>query len=107
MFGNLFDIMGKLDKVKKEVKQTREKLAQTQIEHTSEDRKIKVTVTGDKQLHSLFIADDMMQDKNELEAKLLNTINQALAQAGDLQEKEVKSVISKTFGNIPGLGDLF
>ncbi len=107
MFGNLFDIMGKLDKVKNEVKQTREKLAQTQIEHSSEDGQIKVTVTGDKQLYSLSIAEALLKDKQKLETELLNTINNALVQAGELQEKEVKSAVSRTFGNIPGLDGLF
>ncbi len=107
MFGNLFDIMGKLDKVKKEVKETREKLAQTRMEHVSEEGEIKVVVTADKQIDKIEISPSLLQDKTALEEKLLQTLNQALAKAGALQEQEVKAVLGKTFGNIPGLSDLF
>jgi len=106
MFGKMFDIMGKLDDAKKNVEETRKRLDHVLIDAEAGNGLVKVTVTGNRQLKNLSIADEAMQDKEMLEDYLSIALNKALEEAGKIQEDELKKAAMDAMPNIPGLDGL-
>ncbi len=106
MFGKMFDIMGKLEDAKKNVEEARKRLDHVLIDAEAGNGIVKVTVTGNRQLKSLNIADEAMQDKEMLEDYLMIALNKALEEAGTIQETELKKAATDALPNIPGLDGL-
>jgi len=106
MFGKMFDIMGKLDDAKKNVEEARKRLDHVLIDAEAGNGMVKITVTGNRQLKNLSIADEAMQDKEMLEDYLSIALNKALEEAGKIQEDELKKAAMDAMPNIPGLDGL-
>jgi DNA-binding YbaB/EbfC family protein len=106
MFGKMFDIMGKLDDAKKNVIEARKRLDEKVIESEAGNGLVKVSVTGNKNLKSLNIADEALKDKDMLEDYLSIALNKALDEAGKIQEAELKKAAMDALPNIPGLDGL-
>jgi len=106
MFGKMFDIIGKLDEAKKNVEEARKRLDHVLIDAEAGNGLVKVTVTGNRILKNLTIADDAMQDKEMLEDYLTIALNKALEEAGKMQEAELKKAATDAMPNIPGLDGL-
>jgi len=106
MFGKMFDIMGKLDDAKKNVEEARKRLDHVLIDAEAGNGMVKVTITGNRQLKNLSIADEAMQDKEMLEDYLSIALNKALEEAGKIQEDELKKAAMDAMPNIPGLDGL-
>ena len=106
MFGKMFDIMGKLEDAKKNVEEARKRLDNLYIDAEAGNGMVKVTVTGNRKLKSLSIADEAMQDKEMLEDYLSIALNKALDEAGKMQEEELKRAATEALPNIPGLDGL-
>jgi len=106
MFGKMFDIIGKLDEAKKNVEAARKRLDHVLIDAEAGNGLVKVTVTGNRILKNLTIADEAMQDKEMLEDYLTIALNKALEEAGKMQEAELKKAATDAMPNIPGLDGL-
>ena len=106
MFGKMFDIMGKLEDAKKNVEEARKRLDNVYIDSEAGNGMVKVTVTGNRKLKSLSIADEALQDKEMLEDYLSIALNKALDEAGKMQEEELKRAATEALPNIPGLDGL-
>jgi len=106
MFGKMFDIIGKIDEAKKNVEEARKRLDNVLIDAEAGDGMVKVTVTGNRMLKNLSIADEAMQDKEMLEDYLSIALNKALEKAGKIQEDELKKAAAEAMPNIPGLDGL-
>jgi len=106
MFGKMFDIMGKLDEAKKNVEEARKRLDNVLIDAEAGNGLVKVSVTGNRRLKSLQIANEAMQDKEMLEDYLTLALNKALEEAGKIQEDELKKAATDALPNIPGLDGL-
>jgi len=106
MFGKMFDIMGKLEDAKKNVEEARNRLDHVLIDAEAGNGLVKVSVTGNRKLKSLHIADEAMQDKEMLEDYLSIALNKALEEAGKMQEAELKKAATDALPNIPGLDGL-
>jgi len=106
MFGKMFDIIGKLDEAKKNVEEAKKRLDHVLIDGEAGNGLVKVTVTGNRILKNLTIADEAMQDKEMLEDYLTIALNKALEEAGKIQEAELKKAATDAMPNIPGLDGL-
>ena len=106
MFGKMFDIIGKLDEAKKNVAEAKKRLDTVLIDAEAGKGLVKVTVTGNRALKNLNIADEAMQDKEMLEDYLTIALNKALEEAGKIQEAELKKAATEALPNIPGLDGL-
>ena len=102
----MFDIMGKIDVAKKNVEAARERLDHVLIDAEAGNGLVKVSVTGNRILKNLKIADEAMQDKEMLEDYLMIALNKALEEAGKMQEAELKKAAKDAMPNIPGLDGL-
>ncbi|AJR04307.1 YbaB/EbfC family nucleoid-associated protein [Siansivirga zeaxanthinifaciens] len=103
MFG---DLMGKLKETQQKVEATKKRLDTVLIDESSADGKLKITLTANRNIKSIEMADDLLEDKEQLEDYLILTLNKAIAKATNVNEAELAAVAKEGMPNIPGM-DLF
>ena len=106
MFGDLMGMMGKLKETQKKVEETKKRLDTVLIDEQNNDGKLKVTLTANREIKSLLIDDELLEDKEQLEDYLILTLNKAIAKATSINEAELAAVAKEGMPNIPGM-DLF
>jgi DNA-binding YbaB/EbfC family protein len=106
MFGDLKGMMGKLKETQKKVEATKKRLDTVLIDEKSRDDLIHVTITANRELKSIDIDDQLLEDKEQLEDYLILTINKAISRATLVNETEVAAVAKEGMPNIPGM-DMF
>lgn len=106
MFGDMMGMMSKLKEAQKKVEETKERLHSVLIDESSNDDKLKVTITANRTLKSITISDELLQDKEMLEDYLILTLNKAIAKATEVNETEIAAVAKEGMPNIPGM-DMF
>jgi len=106
MFGDMMGMMNKLKETQEKVEQTKERLKTVLLDEQSADGLLKITVTADRQIKNLNIADELLEDKEQLEDYLILTLNKAIARATEVNEAELAAVAKEGMPDIPGL-DMF
>lgn len=106
MFGDMMNMMGKLKETQRKVEETKKRLDTVLIDEVSSDNKIKITLTANRTIKEIFIADDLLTDKEELEDYLILSLNKAIEKATKINELELAAVAKEGLPNIPGL-DMF
>ncbi|HLV69302.1 MAG TPA: YbaB/EbfC family nucleoid-associated protein [Xanthomarina sp.] len=106
MFGDLMGMMGKLKETQKKVEETKKRLDTVLIDESSNDNKLKVTLTANRTIKSIQIDESLLQDKEELEDYLILTLNKAIERATQVNESEIAAVAKDGMPNIPGM-DMF
>lgn len=106
MFGDLSGMMDKLKQAKQEVEVTKQRLNTVLIDENSNDNKLKVTVTANREIKAISIDNSLLNDAEELEDYLILTLNKALKRAGEINEQEMATAAKNGMPNIPGM-DLF
>ena len=103
MFGDMMGMMNKLKESQEKVAQTKERLNTVLIDEQSTDGLLKITLTANRTIKKLDIADELLQDKEQLEDYLILTLNKAIAKATNINETELAAVAKEGMPNIPGL----
>jgi hypothetical protein len=106
MLGDMMGMMGKLKETQQKVKDTKKRMNTVLINEKSSDGLISITVTADRQIKTIDINDELLEDKEQLEDYLILNLNKALNRASDIYDKEVAAVASERMPDIPGL-DMF
>ena len=106
MFGDMMGMMGKLKEAQKKVEETKKRLDTVLVDENSADGLLKVTLTANREIKSIDIADELLEDKEQLEDYLILTLNKAITKATQVNESELAAVAKEGMPNIPGL-DLF
>ncbi len=106
MFGDMMGMMGKLKETQKKVEETKKRLDTVLVDENSSDGLLKITITANRELKSISIADELLADKEQLEDYLILTINKVITKASQVNESELAAVAKEGMPNIPGL-DLF
>ncbi|MDY2586709.1 YbaB/EbfC family nucleoid-associated protein [Winogradskyella aquimaris] len=106
MFGDMMNMMGKLKEAQKKVEETKERLNTVMIDESSNDGKLKVTLTANRTIKSISIDEELLQDKDMLEDYLILTLNRAIEKATNVNETEIAAVAKEGMPNIPGM-DMF
>ncbi|WP_223034283.1 YbaB/EbfC family nucleoid-associated protein [Hanstruepera marina] len=106
MFGDLMGMMGKLKETQKKVEDTKKRLDTVLLDESSNDNKLKVTITANRTIKNLVIDDDLLKDKEQLEDYLILTLNKAIERATHVHETEIAAVAKDGMPNIPGM-DMF
>lgn len=99
-------MMGKLKEAQEKVAATKERLKTVSIEEKSSDDLLRITLTADREIKSINIADELLEDKEQLEDYLIITLNKAIVKATQIHDAEIAAVAKEGMPNIPGL-DLF
>lgn len=106
MFGDLMGMMGKLKETQQKVEDTKKRLNTVLIDEQSNDGKLKITLTANREIKSITIDDSILQDKEELEDYLILTLNKAVKKATEVNEAELAAVTKEGMPDIPGM-DMF
>lgn len=106
MFGDMMNMMGKLKETQKKVEDTKKRLDTVLIDEASSDGLLKITLTANRSIKSIDIADELLEDKEQLEDYLVLTLNKAIAKATHVNEAELAAVAKEGMPNIPGM-DMF
>lgn len=101
MFGNLKDMMGKLQEAQAQAQDMKDRLEQIEIKESYQG--IELILNGNRKIRDLKIDPKLLEDNEELEDKLLLALNQGLAKAEALHDEEMKNMAK---GMMPGM-DLF
>jgi len=103
MFGDLGNMMQKLKESQQKVEATKNRLNTVFLEGTSNHGAVKVSISGNREIKSIDIADDLLTDKDALEDYLILALNDAIEKASKLQEAELAAVAKEGLPSIPGL----
>jgi len=106
MFGDMMNMMGKLKETQKKVEATKKRLDSVLVDESSNDDKLKVTLTANRTIKSIEIDDALLSDKEQLEDYLVIILNKAIEKATKINESELAAVAKDGMPNIPGM-DLF
>ncbi|GEP51763.1 nucleoid-associated protein [Flavobacterium noncentrifugens] len=106
MFGDLMGMMGKLKEAQQKVEETKKRLDTVLIDEQSNDGLLKVTLTANRVLKSVAVADELLEDKEQLEDYLVLVMNKAIARATAINEAELAAAAQDGMPDIPGM-DLF
>lgn len=106
MFGDLSGMMNKLKEAQKEVEITKARLNSVLVDETSLDKKIKITLTANREIKAISIDESLLSDKEELEDYLIITLNKAIEKASKINENEMAIAAKKGMPSIPGM-DMF
>ncbi len=99
-------MMGKLKETQKKVEDTKKRLDTVLVDESSNDNKLKVTLTANRTIKSIEVADELLEDKEQLEDYLILTLNKAIEKATSINEAELAAVAKEGMPNIPGM-DMF
>lgn len=106
MFGDMMNMMGKLKETQKKVEETKKRLDNVLVDESSNDNKLKITLTANRTIKAIEIDDALLENKEELEDCLILTLNKAIEKATKVNETELAAVAKEGMPNIPGM-DLF
>ena len=106
MFGDLMGMMGKLKETQEKVEATKKRLDTVMIDEASNDGLLRVTLTANRKIKTIEIADELLEDKEQLEDYLILTLNKAIEKATSVNETELAAVAKEGMPNIPGM-DMF
>ncbi|MDA8940840.1 MAG: YbaB/EbfC family nucleoid-associated protein [Flavobacteriaceae bacterium] len=106
MYGDLKGIMGKLKETQATIEETKKRLNHVYVDESSPDGLLKVTISANRVIKSIFIDNSLYLEKNKLEDVLISILNKAITRADKINETELSTVAKNGMPNIPGL-DLF
>lgn len=106
MFGDLMGMMGKLQEAQKKVAETKERLNTVLIDEQSSDGLFKVTLTANRVVKSVSIADELLEDKEQLEDYFVLVMNKAIEKATAINEAELGAAAKDGMPDLPGM-DMF
>lgn len=107
MFGDLMGMMGKLKETQKKVEETKLRLNSVFIDEQSSDGLLKITITANREIKSIEIDEQLLQQKEQLEDYLVLTLNKAITKATAVNEAELAAVAKEGMPNIPGMDEMF
>jgi len=105
MFGDMMGMMGKLKETQKKVEETKKRLDTVLIDEQSGDGMLKVSITANREIKSITITDELLNDKEQLEDYLILTLNKVITRATQVNESELAAVAKEGMPNIPGLSN--
>ena len=106
MFGDMMGMMNKIKETQKKVEETKERLKTVMLDEQSADGLLKVTITASREIKNIEIADELLEDKEQLEDYLVLTINKAVARATEVNEAELAAVAKEGMPDIPGMNNM-
>ncbi|GHA49787.1 nucleoid-associated protein [Salinimicrobium marinum] len=106
MFGDMMGMMNKIKETQQKVEETKKRLDTVTLEEASSDGLLKVTITANREIKNISVADELLEDKEQLEDYLVLTLNKAITKATNVNEAELGAVAKEGMPDIPGLTDM-
>jgi len=98
--------MNKLKEAQAKVEETKKRLDTVTMQENSSDDLLKVTITGNREIKNIEVAEELLEDKEQLEDYLVLTLNKAIKRASDMNEAELGAAAKDGMPDIPGM-DMF
>jgi DNA-binding protein YbaB len=86
------DLMGMMGKLKETQQNGRNKKRLDTVLVDEQSGLLKVTITANRTIKSVTIADDLLQDKEQLEDYMILVMNKAIVKASKVNEAELDAV---------------
>lgn len=99
----MMGMMGKIKEAQQKVEEAKERMNTVLVDETSSDKLLQITLTANREVKSIRIADELLEDKEQLEDYLILTLNKAIAKATKINEAELATAAKDGLPNIPGL----
>lgn len=99
-------MMSKLKEAQEKVEATKKRLDTVLIDEKSSDGLLKITITANREIKNIEVADSLLEDKEQLEDYLIINLNNAIKKATEVNEAEIGAVAKEGMPNIPGM-DMF
>ena len=103
MFGNIMEMMGKLQSAQENFEKLKQKLDSQSFTENSSDGTISITITELATIKDIQIASGLLADKEQLEDTLVVTLNKALEKVKQNAMQEAKNTAKESLPPIPGL----
>lgn len=97
------NLFGMLEAMQQKMEEAKSKLDTLTVKGEADNGKISVTVTGNRSIKEISIADHTAYEKEELEELLITALNRGLEEAEKLHESEMKGSAGGFMPDIPGL----
>ena len=104
---DIMKMMGQMQETQRKIEEAHQSMNNLILENASSDNLLKVTITANNELKSIEIADDLLQNKEQLEDYLITVINQAIAKATAKNKAELDAVAKVDLPMIPGMENMF
>ena len=98
--------MNKLKEAQAKVEETKKRLDTVTMQEKSSDDLLKVTITGNREIKNIEVAEELLEDKEQLEDYLVLTLNKAIKRPSDMNEAELGAAAKDGMPDIPGM-DMF
>src|SRR5690606_12467389 len=103
MFGNIMEMMGKLQNVQKDFEDLKDSLDNESFTETSADGTVSITLTRLATIKDIQVSTGLLADKEQLEDTLVVTLNKALDEIKKNAIEEAKKTAKGSIGGFPGL----
>ncbi|AWG22406.1 nucleoid-associated protein, YbaB/EbfC family [Flavobacterium faecale] len=104
---DLMGMMGKLKETQNKIEETKKRLDTVLVDEQSTDGLFKVTMTANRKVTAVTIADELLEDKEQLEDYIIMVLNKAIEKATKVNEAELDAVAKMDMPMIPGMDNLF
>ena len=88
--GNMNNLLKQAQKLQADMEKTQEELGNKLLEASSGGGAVKVTATGKKEIKSVTIDPDVLDDVDMLQDLVLTAVNEALRKADELTANEMR-----------------
>ena len=88
--GNMNNLLKQAQKLQADMEKTQEELGNKILEASSGGGAVKVTATGKKEIKSVIINPDVLDDVDMLQDLVLTAVNEALRKADELTANEMR-----------------
>ncbi len=99
----MMGMMQKLKEAQQKVEETKKRLDTVHLSQSSSDNLLNIEITANRTIKKIEIADELLQDKEQLEDYLIIQLNKAIQKATEVNEAEIGAVAKEGMPNIPGL----
>lgn len=106
MLGDLQGMMARLKDAQAKIEQTKKRMDTVQVDGKAGSGMVSVSVTANREVKTIQIADELLSDKEVLEDYLILALNIALKKANEIHEMEMARAAKDGLPDIPGL-DMF
>lgn len=100
-------MMGKLKEAQNKIEETKKRLDSVLVDEQSTDGLLKITMTANRKVKSMTIADELLEDKEQLEDYLILVMNKAIEKASKVNDAELDAVAKMDMPMIPGMENMF
>lgn len=100
-------MMGKLKETQNKIEETKKRLDSVLVDEQSTDGLLKITMTANRKVKSMTIADELLEDKEQLEDYLILVMNKAIEKASKVNDAELDAVAKMDMPMIPGMENMF